>query len=429
MQQRRSEPMIVAIYLFLVLLSERFVWEIEGLALSPVRIFLILLFFPALIALFGRRDLRIQAFDVLVLFSILWIIPAIIANNGLERGLKFGGSLALEALGGYVVGRAYVRNAREVVAVVRWYVLLVAVTVPFALSEAVTGVNVFLMLSTPADPIELTAGSYMRLGLHRAAVTFSHPILYGVFCAVGLGLSWFVFSRAAVRYLALGIILCATFLSLSSAPLLACFLALAFVAWERVTRRMPARVAVTLLGIVAMFGMIEFASNRTALEVVLQYVVLDYWTAYYRLLIWEHATTNIANSPWVGIGLNPWVRPSWMPPSIDSFWLVYALLAGLPMVIMLACGILLLLWRVNKRAALVAPQQWQRVRLGWTVALLAISLQAFTVHYWGAMNSFFFFLVGMGAWMTDAKAGAHVASSHPGQKRVHLPRGLVTAKD
>jgi O-antigen ligase/polysaccharide polymerase Wzy-like membrane protein len=415
--------MIVAIYLFLVLLSEQFVWHIEGLALSPVRIFLVLLFVPTLVALFGQRDLRIQAFDVLVLFSVLWIIAAIIANNGLERGIKFGGSLALEALGGYIVGRAYVRTPQDVVVMVRWYVLLVAATIPFALSEAVTGARVFGMLPAPAEP-------FMRFGLHRAAVTFSHAILYGVFCAVSFGLAWFVFSKASTRYFALGIILFATFLSLSSASLLACFLAAVFIVWERVTRWMPARVAITVLGIVAMFGVIELASNRTAMAVLLQFVSLDYWTAYFRLLIWEYATANIANSPWVGIGLNPWVRPSWMPPSIDSFWLVYAVLAGLPMVTMLACGMLLLLWRVSKRAAPVAPQQWQRVRLGWTVALLAISQQAFTVHYWGAMNSFFFFLVGMGAWMTDAGMGARVASSRVRPKGiVHRPRGLVAAKD
>jgi hypothetical protein len=418
--------MIVAIYLFLVVLSGHFALQVGELVLTPVRIFLIFLFVPALLALFDRRDLRIQAFDVLVLFSMLWVILAVMTNNGLERGLKFGGSLALEALGGYAVGRAYVRTARDVAAAVRWHVLLIAATIPFALSEAITGVKVFGMVPTVVDPMAPPVESTMRLGLHRAAVTFAHPILYGVFCAVSLSLSWFVFSRASVRYLALGIILCATFLSLSTAPLLVCFLAVAFIVWERVTRGIPARIAIMLSGIVAVFGAIQLASNRGAIQVLLQFVSLDYWTAYFRLFIWEHAAANIANSPWVGIGLNDWLRPRWMPPSIDSFWLVYAVFAGLPMVTMLACAILLLLWRVNMRA----PLQGQRMRLGWTVAVFAISLQAFTVHYWGAMNSFFFFLVGMGAWMTDTKVGVRVTSSHAKPKgHVRRPGRLVAAKD
>jgi hypothetical protein len=132
---------------------------------------------------------------------------------------------------------------------------------------------------------------------------------------------------------------------------------------------------------------------------------LDPWSAYYRQIIWEHATANIRASPWFGIGLNDWVRPSWMTPSVDCFWLVIGLTAGFPAIGFLVAAILLLLARVHAGRAFVEDAQRRRMRLGWTVAVLALCMQAFTVHYWGAMNSFFFFILGLGAWMSDSRSG------------------------
>jgi hypothetical protein len=46
-------------------------------------------------------------------------------------------------------------------------------------------------------------------------------------------------------------------------------------------------------------------------------------------------------------------------------------------------------------------EEERRARLGWTAAVLALCMQACTVHYWGAMHSFFYFMLGLGAWMVS----------------------------
>ena len=50
-------------------------------------------------------------------------------------------------------------------------------------------------------------------------------------------------------------------------------------------------------------------------------------------------------------------------------------------------------------------------------------MQAFTVHYWGAMYAIFFFVLGLGAWLTDGETRQAVRSPAKPQGG----RGLVTA--
>jgi hypothetical protein len=93
----------------------------------------------------------------------------------------------------------------------------------------------------------------------------------------------------------------------------------------------------------------------------------------------------------------------------------------MPTISFLTIGILLMLWRVHTMR-IPETDERRRARFGWTVALLALCLQAFTVHYWGAMNSFFFFVLGLGAWISDSRNGlAPEAVAEPRTKRVLMP--------
>jgi hypothetical protein len=144
--------------------------------------------------------------------------------------------------------------------------------------------------------------------------------------------------------------------------------------------------------------------------VLLPFISLDPWTAYYRLYIWEYATMNIAEHPIFGLGLNDWVRPDWMPTSVDSFWLTIMLLGGVPTLVFLVVGMILLMVRVHARQANTETRERWQARFGWTAAVLALCMQAFTVHYWGAMHSVFFFVLGLGAWLTDGEARGYARS-------------------
>ena len=270
-----------------------------------------------------------QAFDYFIFAAIAWLVLSLIVNNGPERGIKYGGSLALEAAGGYLLARVYVRNFAQFSFAVHTYFLFVVVAGVIALPETLTGMKLIPGLGPPVGP------DTGRFGLHRGNSGFDHPILFGAFSSTVLGLVWYLYSDRPVRWIMVAVVVGVTFLALSSAPLLACMLAAAVILWERYTRTIANRVAITLSIIAAAYIIVGGFSNRSPIAVLLPFISLDPWTAYYRLYIWEYAMLNITDHPIFGIGLNDWVRPAWMPTSVDSLWLTLMLLGGVPTLVFL----------------------------------------------------------------------------------------------
>ena len=420
----------VFLYFLGVILPTELAVNLFGLALFPVRIVLLLFFIPAVLQLAKTRDFRLQSFDYFVLLAMVWLLIALSVNNGVEKGIKYGGSLVLEAAGGYLLARAYIRNYAQFANAVRTYFVCVLVAAAFAFPEAFLKIKFVhgLASSLTGNPDIAVTSEAGRLGLERATSTFDHPILYGVFCATSLGLVWYLYHGRKERWLMAAIIAFATFCSVSSASLLAYAMAVAFIAWERYTRGINNRAAITLTCGAILYAVLEVFSNRTAVEVLIGFIVLDSWTAYYRVLIWHNALIDLANHPMFGAALNAWTRPAWMTGSVDSFWLVTALAGGLPTVSCVALAVVLLLTKVHRATGLRETRERWQARYGWTAAVLALCFQAFTVHYWGSMHSLFFFILGMGAWMSDSRNGlvrdgdkpaaAKTAGARPGRAPV-----------
>jgi len=413
----------VFFYFLGVVLPSEFAVNLFGLALIPVRVVLLVFFVPALIQLTKDRDFRPQAFDYFLIMAIAWMLFALCVNNGVEKGIKYGGSLALEALGGYLLARAYVRNYTQFAAAVSAYFLFVLVVGAVAVPEAFLKIKFVhawasALTGNPDTAVTSEAG---RLGLERATSTFDHPILYGAFCATSVGLVWYLNYNRTDRWIRAGVIAFATFCSVSSAPLLAYAMALGFVGWERWTRQISNRAAITIAVAASGFLLIEVFSNRSAVEVIIALIALDSWTAYYRVLIWQNAFVDLSNNPLFGAALSAWTRPRWMTGSVDSFWLVTALSGGLPAALLVGLAVIVMMVKVHARRLgfRETRERWQ-CRFGWTAAILGLCLQAFTVHYWGSMHSLFFFILGMGAWMTDSRNGllgvdttTRAAAPHP----------------
>lgn len=421
------------LYFLGVILPSELAVNLFGMALIPVRLVLIVFFVPAVLRLMRSRDVRFQAFDAFLLLALVWLAIALIVNNGFERGAKFGGSLLLESLGGYILARAYVRNGTEFAYAVGTYFLFVMVTALIAIPETFLRLQFVHDLAAAISglPKAVIGSEAGRLGLARANSTFDHPILYGVFCASALGLVWYLQDAGRERWIRAGLLFGATFCAVSSAPFLAFFMIAGYIVWERYTRPIPSRVALMVALGVLMLLAIELLSNRSAVQVLIGIVALDHWTAYYRILIWENAAGDIARSPLFGIPLNSWTRPQWMTGSVDSFWLNTALLGGLPAVGFMMAGILILMKRVHTWRGPETRARWA-ARYGWTATMLALALQAFTVHYWGSMNSLFFFLVGLGAWVTDSRDGLVTAdtarpAAAPAESRLLTRRGTAMA--
>jgi hypothetical protein len=51
----------------------------------------------------------------------------------------------------------------------------------------------------------------------------------------------------------------------------------------------------------------------------------------------------------------------------------------------------------------------RRFALAWTISLVALSLAGCTVHYWNAIHAYFFFFLGLLAWVGDGKLAAQRA--------------------
>jgi hypothetical protein len=234
----------IAIPLFFagVLLATTLVVNIGGLTISADRIVLLVFFVPLLAALGQAQSnaVRIQTFDYFILAAIAWLVLALIINNGPERGIKYGGSLAVEAVGGYLLARVCVRNYTQFSFAVRTYLLFVVIAGVIALPETLFGMK---LVSGLGPPVGSDTG---RFGLYRGNSGFDHPILFGAFCSTSLGLVWYLYRQSTMRWVLVAAVVGVTFLALSSAPLLACLLAAGVILWERYTRNISNRVAITL---------------------------------------------------------------------------------------------------------------------------------------------------------------------------------------
>jgi O-antigen ligase len=373
-----------------------------GLRLPPHRVALLILFPIALAHIVRRGTLTPRSFDALFLAYNVWTVGVLMAHQGAGEGLQFGGSLALESFAAYLVARVYVRDIATFVGTLGVLVTAVAIAGLIALPEMLSGVHyvhdVLRMVTSYEHPI----GHETRLGLTRAYGTFDHPIHLGTFCASVLAMVWFAAKKRRELWRRVPILIGATLTGLSSAPLLCLALQGGLIVWERVTRGVKARVAITIALLVVLYGAAEVASTRSPLTIIATGFTLDSWTGYYRTLIWQHGLENVWGSPWIGIGLADWERPQWMAAAtVDAFWLVVAMRSGIPAFLLLAAAILLLVRAVVVRMRRMDIEM-RRMARGWIISLIALVLVACTVHLWNVVHAHLFFFIGLAGWLADA---------------------------
>ena len=203
------------------------------------------------------------------------------------------------------------------------------------------------------------------------------------------------------------------FLSLSSGALLAMVMQLGLIAWAWMFRKTEARWAI-LLGLTALaYIVIDLLSNRTPLRVFMSYATFSAHNAYWRGIIFEwgiknvfgDASEGIPSAIWFGIGLNEWIRPSFMRSgSMDNFWLVIAVRYGMPGFLLLAVGYLYGIWKVMRHDC-GGDRILTNLRLGWVITFIGITFSLCTVHVWTNIYSFLFFLFGAGMWIVSTVPG------------------------
>lgn len=394
---------------------------VGSVRLPPHRAALLIMLPLALVRIFGRRGIKVQPFDIALMLFGVWTLIVYPLNHGIAEGVQPGGSLALDSVASFAVARAYVRDAAAFRATAALLVLSVAFCGALALPEAINGEHY------AHDFMRQLTGSYhfvgyeKRFGLTRAYATFDHPIHLGTFCAVGLALALYSAKgmlSIATRSMLIG---ASTFLGLSSAPLLGLAIQGCATVAERATRGVKGRVRILIVLLGLLFLAAMAIASRSPFAVIATAFTIDKETGFYRLSIWQYCIENILRHPIIGIGTSDWDRPEWMFSStIDAFWLVVPLRQGLPALLLLT-GALVLLVRKVSLAMKRCDAEWRLLGTGWIISLMSLILVGFTVHYWNVPYAYFFFFVGLGAWIAEPRRLPQAAKSRP-RAMVESPR-------
>jgi hypothetical protein len=256
-------------------------------------------------------------------------------------------------------------------------------------------------------------GTEFRMGMMRAASTFEHPILYGLFCASAISLVC-VTARSQAAAITMAAVLCGgAVLSASTAPLLVMVTQLALLLGERLSRGVPGRFRLLVgFGVFSWLFLTVF-SNRGPVGIIATGLTLNPQSGYYRILIWEHGIDDVLAHPFFGIRPEDWTRPIWMTASVDNHWLLLGMRGGFlgPLLVLAAMW---LIWRRLYRrgpAPASVPAIYDRLRFGWSCTALALVLGGATVAYFGKMQPFFFLLLGYGAALAHLQLAAPVPAA------------------
>jgi hypothetical protein len=392
------------------------------LRLPPHRVVLIPIIFYAVAQMLIRPDFRIRSWDVMFALFGAWTVYVYYIHTGDQAGFIFGASQALDSVGAYILARALVRTPEQCLATLKIMLAAIIIAALIALPETLLGELYTHNLMRELTGIVQPTGIDKRMGLTRAYGTFDHPIHYGTFCAGFFAFLYAAERRLSARNKRAGIIVGATFLGLSSAPLLSIFMQGGMLIWERLTRQIAMRTAITVTIIVGMYVGAALVSNRSPIHIIATSMTLDSWTGFYRIQIWTHGLENIWMSPFIGIGQAEWARPQWMVSStIDAFWLVTAMRTGIPAFLLLVAAILLLGRAAVVRGCRSRDANISRIAMGWMMSLIALCLIGTTVHFWNVLLAYFFFFLGMGGWIADPSAWSNrtVAADAPLARKRH----------
>lgn len=398
-ERRRVSDLPWPIWLFIasMIVPAPIFIEVDGLRIGPQRLALLLA--AAGIMHWLWRTGRLRLHDTLILAAAFWGWGASFANLAPAGAIERGGAFFLEVGVAYLLPSACLMTLLHLRLAVRAFVPVVAILAVLAAVEAIGGRHFIAVFSAELmdGPEPFTADT--RLGLLRARTTFSHQILFGVFCASLFALFWFEARSPVERAWRSLAVTAGVFFSLSSAAWILLVLQAMLIAAERVTRRIGNRL-VLALALTGLFALVlELTVQGGVMGFVTRYLALNSDTAYYRQLIWTHVTDDILAHPWTGTG-GSWSRLAWMVESIDQTYFAKALRYGIPTIALLGAGTVataIALMRVPNSGGL-----FRSLAIGWGLGVLAIAVAGLTVDYFGRALPYVMFLIGLGAALERA---------------------------
>lgn len=365
-----------------------------GINITPGRLIVMLLLLPAIGVLVKRGRNRVIS-DFFAVALATWMLVSSYFNGGFR---PYVGAEAVEFLGAYMVGRAFVfgpSNLRTFVKVLRQ---ITVVVIALALLDVLSGR--YVVMESFGIFSEINVALNHRMGLLRAASVFEGGEHYGTFCVAAAAI--FFYSERSIRrvlYTSLTFVGCA--LSLSSGPLMGLGVITTIFSYDRILQRSPWRWKV-LITITAGLMVIIFLIFDDPLERIIVHLTLDPQTGFFRIGTWNSALPLISESPFIGRGLTDlqgsgdamvYLR------SVDCVWLVEAIRYGLPAIILL---ILTMLAPILIRTRMGILDPWMHhAATGFSLAIVAIGLIGLTVHFWNAPWLFLSLCVGIRASIAE----------------------------
>jgi hypothetical protein len=410
--------------LFIAVLLIPIYFNIGETRLSMSRVLLLISFLPLLIRLLTGQAGRLMAADYLMMAYCGWVAITYTYHYGTGR-IALSGITIIEQLGAYLVGRVLVRNVTDYRIFIKTFFIALLLLLPFALFELFTGRNLWAALFDLIFSVHQKPGSaYGRLGLERVMSGFEHPILYGLFCSFGVANFFYVFQPRIFKAVIMMVFTAGmTFMSLSSAPLMAVASQALMITWDKATNGRWVLLAVLA---VLTYVTIDALSNRTPVTILISTLTFNPVSAWTRVAIWDYGYAAVLANPIMGIGLEDWPRPFWLTSSVDNFWLLISMRHGIPAIVLLlgalACHLVAIL-RTNN-----PPSTLARYRTGYVLALLCLYFTLCTVHIWGGVSSFTFFYIGAGLWFAGTADRVLESVSDPDASNQRISyRGMATS--
>ncbi|QFU17872.1 O-antigen ligase family protein [Microvirga thermotolerans] len=390
--------------LLLISLVIPWIIQVGPVRLSVYRIVLLLTLAPSLALWCTGRAGRIRVADIALLFYALWCVLGLVAIHGVNVALQPSAVILIETMGPYLLARLYIRDAESFYGMVNLLFKLFVLFLPLTLVESLTGRNLTLQIFGTVFPTPPDSPYEPRWGLRRVQGFLEHPILYGVFTGSIVAMVYMVLGygkTALTRYGKTGLAFLAAFLCMSAGPISAVVAQIGLITWNGVLKASVQRWKLFWGIVAAMYMFVAVVSNQSVPEFYIGHFSFDEASAYYRVLIWRFGSESALNHPFFGVGLNEWERPDWMPNSIDMFWLIHAVLNGIPAALAMLLAFFSIVIALCFKQGL--DPKLDQYRMAHLFSMAGFFLVGWTVHFWNGTYVLFMFLLGSGVWLLDVE--------------------------
>jgi hypothetical protein len=327
------------------------------------------------------------------------MIVASLSSVGVAALSSAGGD-ALDFLGGYLIARAFFFERLALDTFIRVLKVFAVIAIILAMADSISGRLIVhdTMAAIVGASVWPEAG--LRNSMVRAASTFDHAILFGVFCALTAAILLYWEQGLLRRSFAVGICVLGCLLSLSSAAIMTVSIVLAAYTYDRLMGRHSWRwgafwIVISALG----FAFCMVATDP--LGWVISHLTLDPQTGYFRMMIWDAAFTYIAQAPLTGYAYELFHNDI-IDGSVDSIWLLHSLRFGVPMFILFFLTNVAAFFPSKRGSRNGADDDYMgRMRRAFTLVLLMFMFTGLTVHFWNYMWMFWGLCIGIRASLRE----------------------------